>query len=211
MNSTLEIPAGSAVGARSDGTLKTSLGLASQRSYRDEASKRYLKDIGINVEHDSTHPDLVFGIPNTDLLCRERAEPQRVVGLGVKDYASKDWHKPTALSAYRQYLDNMATFVSFLHRRGYAVRLLIGDINYDSQTLTEFLGVLNDTPSRPAPIQAAFFRCKIAFMANQPSLDWGSLAGGVRSTRVRTIRCNSASPKGFARNGMPRASASTIS
>lgn len=135
--------------------LKTSLGLANRRSYRDEATKQYLKNIGINVEQDSTHPDVVFGISKTDLLCGERAEPRRVVGLGVKDYASREWHKPAARSAYRQYLENMATFVAYLQGKGYAVRLLIGDKNYDTQPLTEFLSVLenrNIPATRPLTI-----------------------------------------------------------
>jgi polysaccharide pyruvyl transferase WcaK-like protein len=154
--------------------LKTSLGLANQRSYRDEASKQYLKNIGINVEQDLTHPDVVFGFSKTDLLCCERAGPQRVVGLGIKDYASKEWHKPTALSAYRQYLDNMATFVSFLQMKGYAVRLLIGDINYDTQTLTEFLSVLknrNIPATRPLTIV-------------EPALTVGELLRQIRMTDI---------------------------
>ena len=70
---------------------------------------------------------------------------RRIVGLGIKDYGS------TKPEAFREYLDTMAAFVSWLQGRGYAVRLLIGDIQYDSSVIEEFVGVLK---SRNIPADA---------------------------------------------------------
>src|SRR5262249_50874600 len=57
--------------------------------------------------------------------------------LGLKDYGS------TESTAFRKYLDTMAAFVCWLQGRGHGVRLLIGDIRYDTWVIEEFVDVLN--------------------------------------------------------------------
>jgi polysaccharide pyruvyl transferase WcaK-like protein len=117
--------------------LKTSLTLARHRSYRDEASKQYLEKIGFNTDDDLVCPDVVFGLSQSNLPSEVSAGQKRVVGLGLKDYGS------TEPEAFRGYLDTMAAFVSRLHGQGYGVRLLIGDIQYDTRVIQEFVDVLN--------------------------------------------------------------------
>ena len=116
--------------------LKTSLALAHHRSYRDEASKQYLEEIGFNTERDFVYPDVVFGLSPSTLVSGVRAGQRRIVGLGIKDYGSTD------PEAFREYLDTMAAFVSWLQGQGYSVRLLIGDIQYDTSVIEEFVDVL---------------------------------------------------------------------
>ena len=128
--------------------LKRSLALAHHRSYRDEASKQYLEKIGFNTERDFVYPDVVFGLLQDNLVSGVRAGQRRVVGLGLKDYGSTERLEP---KAFRQYLDTMATFVSWLQGHGYGVRLLIGDIQYDTWVIEEFVDVLK---SRNIPTDA---------------------------------------------------------
>jgi polysaccharide pyruvyl transferase WcaK-like protein len=116
--------------------LKRSLALAHHRSYRDEASKQYLEKISFNTNRDFVYPDVVFGLSQGNLVSGVRAGQRRVVGLGLKDYGS------TEPKAFREYLDTMAAFVSWLQGHGYGVRLLIGDIQYDTWVLEEFVDVL---------------------------------------------------------------------
>jgi polysaccharide pyruvyl transferase WcaK-like protein len=116
--------------------LKRSLALAHHRSYRDEASKQYLEKIGFSTERDFVYPDAVFGLSKDTLVSSAADGQRRIVGLGIKDYGSTD------PEAFREYLDTMAGFVSWLHGRGYSVRLLIGDIQYDTSVIEEFVGVL---------------------------------------------------------------------
>ena len=116
--------------------LKRSLALAHHRSYRDEASKRYLREIGFNTDRDSVYPDVVFGLSKGSLVSCVRDGQRRIVGLGIKDYGSKE------PEAFREYLDTMTTFVSWLQGEGYSIRLLIGDIQYDTSVIKEFVGVL---------------------------------------------------------------------
>jgi polysaccharide pyruvyl transferase WcaK-like protein len=118
--------------------LNRSLALAHHRSYRDEASKQYLKKMGFNTDRDSVYPDAVFGLLPGNLVSGVRAGQRRVVGLGLKDYATE---RPEP-KAFREYLDTMAAFVSWLQGHGYGVRLLIGDIQYDTWVLEEFVDVL---------------------------------------------------------------------
>jgi polysaccharide pyruvyl transferase WcaK-like protein len=116
--------------------VKRSLALAHHRSYRDEASKQYLEEIGFSTERDFVFPDAVFGLSKGALAASVADGQRRIVGLGIKDYGS------TEPEASRKYLDTMAGFVSWLHGQGYSVRLLIGDIQYDSSVIEEFVGVL---------------------------------------------------------------------
>jgi polysaccharide pyruvyl transferase WcaK-like protein len=125
--------------------LKRSLALACHRSYRDEASKQYLQQIGFNTDRDFVYPDVVFGLSNGSLVSGVRDGQRRIVGLGIKDYGS------TEPAAFREYLEAMATFVSWLQGQGYIVRLLIGDIQYDTSVIEDFVAVLR---SRNIPADA---------------------------------------------------------
>jgi polysaccharide pyruvyl transferase WcaK-like protein len=125
--------------------LKRSLALADHRSYRDEASKQYLQKIGFNTDRDFVYPDVVFGLSKGGLVSGVRDGQRRSVGLGIKDYGS------TEPEAFREYLDTMAVFVSWLQGRGYIVRLLIGDIQYDTSVIEEFVAILR---SRNIPADA---------------------------------------------------------
>ena len=116
--------------------LKRSLALAHHRSYRDEASKQYLREIGFNTDHDFVYPDVVFGLSKGSLVSEVTNDQRRVVGLGIKDYGSAE------PETFRKYLNTMATFVSWLQAQDYSVRLLIGDIQYDTSVIEEFVGVL---------------------------------------------------------------------
>jgi polysaccharide pyruvyl transferase WcaK-like protein len=128
--------------------LKRSLALAQHRSYRDEASKHYLDEIGFNTDRDLVYPDVVFGLSQGNLVSGVRAGQRRVVGLGIKDYGSAERLES---KAFREYLDTMAVFVSWLQGHGYGVRLLIGDFQFDTSVIEEFVDVLK---SRNIPTDA---------------------------------------------------------
>jgi polysaccharide pyruvyl transferase WcaK-like protein len=116
--------------------IKRSLGLARYRSYRDEHSRQYLAGLGFDCRRDPLYPDLVFGLAAQDLPPGESREARRrVVGLGLKDYSGPQDGSGDA--GYRQYLAMMAAFVSGVGRRGYTVRLLIGDVRYDTRVLRD--------------------------------------------------------------------------
>lgn len=120
-----------------------SLKLARYRSFRDEDSRRCLNGLGFNVSRDAVYPDLVFGLDTRTLLQSGGGAGdarERVVGLGLKDYSGPA--EGSDASGYRGYLEAMATFVSWLGGRGYTVRLLIGDFQYDDRVRQDLLQLL---------------------------------------------------------------------
>lgn len=126
--------------------LKRSFELAAFRSYRDEASRLYMESIGFSTHRDHVYPDVVFGLDRRNWTARgddsadqESSGARKVVGLGLKDYGLAE---RIETAAFRRYLDLMGDFVAWLHARGYAVRLLIGDIQYDSSVIEEFVTLL---------------------------------------------------------------------
>jgi polysaccharide pyruvyl transferase WcaK-like protein len=125
--------------------LKTSLVLAHHRSYRDEASKQYLQEIGFNTDRDCVYPDVVFGLSKDTLASGVTQGQRRIIGLGIKDYALS---KP---EEFRKYLNTMTTFISWLQRKDYGVRLLIGDIQYDCAVMEEVVSLLKsrNIPANP--------------------------------------------------------------
>ena len=121
--------------------IRRTLGLAHYRSYRDADSKRRLEDIGLNTTHDAVYPDLVFGL-SRDHLAETRAETEsaRIVGLGLKDYATPI--DDADAKSYRDYLSVMADFVVWLQAQGHAVRLIIGDAQYDTRVREDLIALL---------------------------------------------------------------------
>lgn len=117
--------------------IKTSLNLADFRSYRDEGSLQYARSIGVRIDRDRVYPDLAFGLQSSPSpSAADRIGSGLVVGLGLKDYGADD------VDNYRDYLETMATFAAWLCEQGYAVRLLIGDVQYDMRVRGELLAML---------------------------------------------------------------------
>ena len=126
---------------------KSALSLATYRSYRDEASKTSLQDIGLGVADDHVYPDLVFGLPhslvppaaNSD----DRAGGQRVIGLGLMVYAGAYSVRNPRQEIYATYLATLTTFVERLLAGGYDIRLLAGDDD-DAVVIQEFTSLLRE-------------------------------------------------------------------
>lgn len=122
---------------------KSALALADYRSYRDEASRRYLERIGFDAKNDRVYPDLVFDLP-TALLppSNDGNEPRlrRVVGLGLMSYAGKYSVVNPSDKTYAAYLDALVVFVEWLLDHDYDIRLLLGD--EDAFVIDDFTALL---------------------------------------------------------------------
>jgi polysaccharide pyruvyl transferase WcaK-like protein len=124
--------------------VKSALYLADYRSYRDNSTKQYLKDIGFRADNDCVCPDLVFSFPTSMIPGQSAKKSARfVVGLGLMEYAGKYSVARPNIEIYQAYLDNLVIFVRWLITNKYDIRLLRGDIG-DVHTMQEFKGLLRE-------------------------------------------------------------------
>jgi polysaccharide pyruvyl transferase WcaK-like protein len=122
--------------------VKSMLSWADFRSYRDDSSKRYLKEIGFRADNDPVYPDLAFSLPQVARPPQNGNESGRfVVGLGVMDYAGRYSVANPSDRIYSAYLDNLVAVTQWLLAHGYDVRLLIGDLG-DISPVQEFKELL---------------------------------------------------------------------
>ena len=127
-----------------------SLRRARYRSYRDRESMRSAERLGLSTERDRLYPDLAFGLATPCAGARASAHlGRRIVGLGLKSCAGSATQ--TGTFAYREYLEKMAQFVSWLHAQHYAVRLLIGDLQYDIAPRDDLITILHGRHVAAAP------------------------------------------------------------
>ena len=130
--------------------IRRSLGLADYRSYRDVDSKLRLENIGFDTTRDPVYPDLVFGLSRQQLPDeRGGTDSPRIVALGLKDYATPV--DDSDAQSYRDYLDVMADFVVWQQSQGIAVRLIIGDAQYDTRVREDLIALLG---ARGAAVKA---------------------------------------------------------
>lgn len=114
--------------------VKLALSGASYRSYRDGSSKAFLGGIGVDTARDFVYPDLAFSLPRPESAPRPRgATAGRVIGLGLMAYHGRDCSPDDGRQTYREYVDRVAAFAAWLLDRGDTVRLLVGDLTYDTR------------------------------------------------------------------------------
>lgn len=122
--------------------VKSALSLADFRSYRDESTLQYLKDIGFRPNDDRVYPDLAFSLPAARVPQDDGTQRGRlVVGLGLMEYGGMYGIEKTTSADYAAYLDSLVEFVRWLLARDYNVRLLIGDVA-DIPATREFTALL---------------------------------------------------------------------
>ncbi len=123
--------------------VKLALALANYRSYRDDASREYLRKVGFERRGDAVYPDLAFSLP-VRLQKRQREETRRpVVGLGLMLYSAMYGVEKTTEDHYESYIRTLVLFVEWLLKRQYDVRLLIGDLS-DIEAVQRFESLLEE-------------------------------------------------------------------
>ena len=103
------------------------LGLAHYRSYRDEASMAWARQIGVRTDRDRLYPDLAFSLPSEILPVAGPPGGRRVVGLGLMLYAGRYSAARPKPETYPIYLESLVTTAEWLLRHDYDIRLLLGD------------------------------------------------------------------------------------
>ncbi|HEY2651695.1 MAG TPA: polysaccharide pyruvyl transferase family protein [Solirubrobacteraceae bacterium] len=119
--------------------VKATLSLADYRSYRDEASRESVCEIGFPAQRDPVYPDLVFSLPQA-LMPSQPAQTERerpVVGIGLMAYPGRYSATDPQADTYTTYLESMASFAAWLLDAGYDIRLLFGDGDGDLEVVEE--------------------------------------------------------------------------
>ena len=123
--------------------VKMALALADYRSYRDDFSKEYLESLHFDTKRDNVYPDLAFSLPKTMIpSCQRHDGRASVIGVGIITYSQRRANLGNDESSYRNYIEKLSAFVTWLLEQRYSVRLLIGDAVYDHRARQDLRSVL---------------------------------------------------------------------
>jgi polysaccharide pyruvyl transferase WcaK-like protein len=128
--------------------VKSALSLAAYRSYRDPFSHHYLASIGFDTSRDRVCPDLAFSLEGPAMRPSangRRGGEGRVIGIGLMEYYGQHRSPEDAERVYQRYVEPMAVFTGWLLQQGHSVRLLVGDVSYDTRVTRDVLRLLEDS------------------------------------------------------------------
>lgn len=98
---------------------------ASFRTYRDQPSKSFMRELGLNEPDSAVFPDLAFGLPTPPSAPRS-ADAAPVVAIGVMSYFG--W-KGRAQAIYDAYIAKLVEYACWLLGTGARITLLVGSAN----------------------------------------------------------------------------------
>lgn len=99
--------------------------LAAFRSYRDQVSHDFMKQLGVAPSGDFVSADIAFALPTVPDEIQDSSH--QCVGIGVMTYRGWEKAEKDGNAIYRNYVAKMATLAKRLLDSGRQVRLLIGD------------------------------------------------------------------------------------
>ena len=128
---------------------RTALSLAAYRSFRDTESKEKAVSIGVGGEN-YVFPDLAFALNlgSYNEIVADRREP-KLVGVSPLAYCDPRFWPIKDIFAYRNYLNGLSSFVSWLLQDGYNVVLFPTQVRMDRLAIEELKAlVLEKLPPR---------------------------------------------------------------
>ncbi len=119
------------------------------RSFRDQPSREFVRSLGVDVSQDPVVPDLAFGLPVGASPPPSDPGCPPTIGLGVMTYYG--WVVgPRDGDVYASYLQRLTRLAAALGRKGYAVRVLMGDAS-DEHVANDLIRALAGHEQQPAP------------------------------------------------------------
>lgn len=124
----VSVGAGPITNPRSLWLMKTAARMAHHRSFRDTASREFMRSHGLDVSHDPVVPDLVFSL-QPEAVGPPSPNPAEglVVGIGVMDYRGWNIHGERQTEIYRKHVEDTAAIVCDVVTRGHKARLIVGE------------------------------------------------------------------------------------
>ena len=124
--------------------VKTALRVADYRSYRDESTRQYLKQIWLPAGTDPVYPDLAFSLPKSLLPTGPNGGAHRpVVSLGLMIEPGRYGSEQPNAAAHQIYLEALAAFTRWLLAGEYDLRLVVGDV-VDKHVIQEFTSLMQE-------------------------------------------------------------------
>lgn len=124
--------------------------IASTRSFRDQDSKDFVSNLGVDTGADPVVPDMVFSLPlHTGAVDPPRPGLVGPVGVGVIEYHSWRNRDGDEQDVYGPYLGKLGRFVVELLDRGHDIRILTGQ-DTDSRAVSDLTAIVER--ARPADI-----------------------------------------------------------
>jgi len=122
--------------------VKSALSLASYRSFRDEDSKSFIKNIGFD-HWGYVYPDLALSLQARNGHKTKERSPL-TVGIGPMSYFdSRVWPEKDN-EVYRGYLDRLAQFVSRIIKQNHRVVFFPGEAVHDMPVIDDLRKVLDE-------------------------------------------------------------------
>lgn len=113
--------------------------MASYRSYRDIASRDYMRALGVFAQEDPIFPDLAFNLAAPQVGSNElRVGWPATIGVGVMHYYGWNRNRIGSSRIHETYIDQVTHFIRWLLQQGYNVRLLMGAAS-DEQSFHEVM------------------------------------------------------------------------
>jgi polysaccharide pyruvyl transferase WcaK-like protein len=123
--------------------VRKALSLASYRSYRDESSKRFIREIGFSNDEDPVYPDLGYSL---QIAARQNPHHQThtrpMVGIGPMNYFDPRVWPEKDSAVYLGYLRKLASFVAWLIRQNYTVLFITGESITDRWAIDDLKAIL---------------------------------------------------------------------
>ncbi|MCC0176766.1 polysaccharide pyruvyl transferase family protein [Waterburya agarophytonicola K14] len=123
---------------------RITLSLADYRSYRDEDSQKYIREVVGFEQNDPVFADLAFSLP-TDFSQKSPKNPQdrEIIGIGAMSYFNPKSSWPEKDEAvYIDYLNKLATFAVWLTEQNYDLALFPGQTAHDKLAIEDFKALL---------------------------------------------------------------------
>lgn len=136
----VSIGAGPIRGRLSRFFLQTAARMADYRSYRDDFSLEFMRDIGIDVAGDRRYPDIAFSLPTP--LPPPLPRSQLSIAVGVMHYRGWRAGDPRSQAIYDDYLTKLTVFLCWLVEKQFRVHLVTGDAA-DRKALNDLLARLS--------------------------------------------------------------------
>jgi polysaccharide pyruvyl transferase WcaK-like protein len=114
---------------------KKTLHMADYRSYRDADSKKFMYRRGFRLD-DPVYPDLAHRLHLDYCPVRRDSASGLTLGLGPMAYGTRSW--PFQLpEVYRNYMENLSTFIVDILNEGFVVRLFPGEAGVDRDAIDD--------------------------------------------------------------------------